>query len=130
MRVLVCGGRHFHNRAFAESYLDKLHAIYKFDCVIHGAARGGDTLAAQWASTHAIPVEAFPADWDKLGRAAGVLRNKQMIAQGQPDMVVALPGGRGTHHMRLQASQAGLLVIDLDVERVRKMVEKAYGALK
>ncbi len=41
-----------------------------------------------------IPVMTFPADREKHGRAAGPIRNKQMLEEGKPDLVAAFPGGR------------------------------------
>lgn len=46
--------------------------------VVSGAARGVDTWGEEWAAALNIPVHRMPADWDAHGKAAGVLRNKQM----------------------------------------------------
>ena len=29
----------------------------------------------------------YPADWDKFGRAAGPIRNQQMLDEGKPNMI-------------------------------------------
>jgi hypothetical protein len=111
MRVLVCGGRDFDD-------CDKLNIMLRSlwlscsDVIIHGAAPGADTLAGQWAHDRGIPVEAFPADWEKHGRAAGPIRNQQMLAEGKPDLVVAFPGHRGTANMVRQAREAGVRVLE------------------
>ena len=34
-------------------------------------------------------MERYPADWDRHGRQAGVIRNRQMITEGNPNLVVA-----------------------------------------
>ena len=42
-----------------------------------------------------VKTKTFSADWDRHGKAAGVIRNQVMLDKGQPDLVVALaPGGR------------------------------------
>src|SRR5690348_8540698 len=61
--------------------------------IISGAARGVDTVALDWAVINWCPSEEYPADWDTHGKAAGPIRNKQMLEEGKPDLVVAFPGG-------------------------------------
>jgi len=114
MRVLVCGGREFGDRKLLHDTLDNL--TIQPTIVIHGAARGADSLAAAWAYEKGIPTWPFPADWEQFGRSAGIKRNLQMLAQGNPDLVVAFPGGRGTQHMVDTASYRGFPVKEIHVE--------------
>lgn len=46
--------------------------------VICGMARGADLSGRTWAKFRGIPVLEMPADWDRYGRRAGILRNEQM----------------------------------------------------
>lgn len=110
MRALVCGGRTYRNREQAFSYLDQLHAKYKFTEIIAGAAVGADALAVEWAIARNIPYREFPADWDKHGDRAGRKRNIEMLTE-KPDLIVAFPGGAGTRHMITSGWQAGVPVI-------------------
>lgn len=112
-RVLVCGGRDFTDTARIHSVLDHYHAQHRFSFVIHGAAPGADSLAGQWAMLRDVAQQAFSADWEKHGRAAGPRRNAQMLAVGKPDVVIAFPGGRGTADMMRQARAAGVPVIEV-----------------
>lgn len=112
-RVLVCGGRDFHDWFVLRDALDALHAERRFDHVMTGAAPGADTLADTWARSKAIPVSRYYALWKTEGKAAGPLRNQRMLAEGKPDLVVAFPGGRGTQNMCEQAESAGVEVIRL-----------------
>lgn len=115
-RVLVCGGRDFVDYARAHAVLDHYHAESGgFSCLIQGAARGADTLAAEWADARGIRVLPFPADWDGHGRSAGHIRNAQMLREGKPDVVIAFPGGRGTDNMIDQATRAGVPVLRIPV---------------
>lgn len=41
-------------------------------------------------------------------------RNKQMLNEGKPDLVVAFPGGSGTAHMVKIAKAVGIMVIEID----------------
>jgi hypothetical protein len=103
MRVLVCGGRNYGDYVFLSSILTNIHDTTPITLIIHGAANGADSLADRWAATHHVPVRAFPADWVRHGRAAGPLRNKKMLDEGKPDVVVAFPGNKGTRNMVAQA---------------------------
>lgn len=131
MRVLVCGGRNFgaadrpqelpksyreaaeaiaaRQRAFINAVLDALPDRDQL-VIIHGAAPGADGCAAAWASANGVATRAFPADWKTHGMAAGPVRNRQMLDEGKPDLVIAFPGGAGTRNMVLQAQGAGVPV--------------------
>ena len=112
MKVLVWGGRDFQDKARVFATLDGLDPAL----VIHGGARGADSLAEKWAATRQVPCHVYPADWRRHGRAAGPIRNREMLEQSKPDLVVAFPGGRGTAHMVRIARDAGYRVIEAEAE--------------
>lgn len=106
MRVLVCGSRHFNDYELLERTLDD----YPITDIIEGEARGADRLSRKYAEERNIPVRAFPADWNKYGKGAGPIRNRQMLVEGTPDFVIAFrgPNSRGTQNMIDQARKAGV----------------------
>jgi predicted Rossmann-fold nucleotide-binding protein len=106
--ILVCGGRDFNDERFVNHILDKANAERGIIAIIQGGAKGADSLAAKWAKANRIPCKAFHADWNLHGKAAGHIRNKQMLDEGKPDAVIAFPGGAGTANMVEQARNAGL----------------------
>jgi hypothetical protein len=110
MNVLVCGGRDYADVRALNEALDAIHREINVTRLIHGAARGADSLGSAWARSRGIPAIAFPADWNKDGKAAGFVRNARMLREGGPDLVVAFPGGRGTAHMVSLAKAAGVPV--------------------
>lgn len=109
MRVIVCGGRSYDDRATLFAALDRFHAAHGITCIIQGGASGADRLAYEWAASRMIAVENIPADWKKYGRAAGPIRNRAMLAS-YPNAVIAFPGGRGTDDMKRQAREFGVPV--------------------
>lgn len=111
MRVLVCGGRAFTNEGLLGSTLEKIPDI---KTIIHGGARGADSLAGLCARLNNIEEEVYYADWDTYGKAAGYIRNKTMLEDGKPDIVVAFPGGKGTAMMVKLAREAGVEVIEVE----------------
>jgi hypothetical protein len=116
MRVLVCGGRTFTDFALLCLILDRVLGFPNRDplsvTLIHGAAPGADSLADDYARLRGIPVDKYPAEWSTFGRGAGPLRNRKMLIEGKPDLVVAFPGGRGTANMILQAKIRGVRVYE------------------
>ncbi|MEE7478466.1 SLOG family protein [Methylobacterium hispanicum] len=122
MKVLVCGGRDLdsalvwnwmeaHATELCADALDRAQQV-RITHLIQGGASGADQGAARWAEASEILVRTFAADWKQYGRAAGPLRNAQMLAEGAPDVVVAFPGGAGTADMVRKARAAGLPVVE------------------
>lgn len=105
--MAVTGGRDFTDIERVRSALSSLEP--RPTLLIHGAAQGADSLAAQVAAEMGILIEAHPADWDKHRRAAGPIRNAEMVAR-RPDLLLAFPGGKGTANMTRQAIAAGIPV--------------------
>jgi predicted Rossmann-fold nucleotide-binding protein len=112
IRVLVCGGRRYRDAMTLGSWLGGIHKDRGIAVIIEGGAGGADELARLFAEFAGIPVQTFPACWDKHGKAAGPIRNRQMLDEGKPDLVVAFPGGRGTADMVRQARAAGVEVLE------------------
>ena len=131
MRLLICGGRAYADWRRLSSVLDKIHAADPVTLVIHGDASGADRLAKIWATRRNIPQRAFPAMWGDVtglsrsqigyrkdgspySKVAGFRRNQQMLDEGNPDLVVAFPGGAGTADMRGRAFTRGVAVMDVE----------------
>lgn len=111
MKVLVCGGRDFCDDELMNDTLNEVHGTGRsITAIIQGGASGADFLAAMWATDHNVLCIGVPADWANYGKAAGPIRNRQMLEDCQPDLVLAFPGGRGTADMVRQAKKAGIKV--------------------
>lgn len=121
MKVLVCGSRHFNDYELLRKILNDMFVIIDEQpfphlpegfVLIQGGAKGTDDLADQWAATYGIASNQYNADWEKYGNAAGPIRNKQMLDEGKPDLVVAFlaAGSRGTRNMISQAKKSKIPV--------------------
>ena len=77
--------------------------------LLHGGARGADRAIGRAALQLGWSVEVLPADWRRHGRAAGPIRNRELLelaisraealssaAAPVSVLVVAFPGGAGT----------------------------------
>jgi len=115
MKALICGSRDFSDPVPIQKVIDTFSDT---DVVIHGAAPGADTLAGILAEKRGLKVLAFPADWKKYGRAAGPIRNKQMLVEGMPDRVYAFysdkKASKGTANMVMQANRAKVPVVEFE----------------
>lgn len=120
--VLVCGGRDYADAETVNRTLDQIDIERgPIRGLIHGAARGADTLAAEWqrarikaaGNRHHLWIAGHPANWGRDGKAAGPIRNQHMLDTygAAIAMVVAFPGGRGTADMVQRAERAGIPVV-------------------
>ena len=110
MKVLICGSRGYTDedlmrRVFKKLIEDGMRTL------ITGGARGADRMAEKLATEFGIPNIVIPAKWNEYGKAAGVIRNSEMLKL-EPDLVVAFFNGTtpGTRDMVKKASDAGVRV--------------------
>lgn len=121
MKVLVCGGRKFSDRDLVYKVLNIIHNGVKggIKAIIHGGASGADSIAGDWSvDVLKKDAEVYPANWNLHKTAAGPIRNRKMLKEGKPDIVVAFPGGSGTADMIKIATAAGVKVFDIEKKLV------------
>jgi len=100
MRVLITGGRDWSDDVLLRASLDKVLAKHGYFWLASGACpTGADAMAEQWAKDNEIPYMGVPARWKMHGKAAGPIRNKDMIHMVDPHAAVAFKGGTGTAGM-------------------------------
>jgi YspA, cpYpsA-related SLOG family len=119
VRVLFCGDRNWTSKEPIRKQMRKVKLANPNTVVVHGAARGADTLAADVATEFELGVEAYPAQWDRFGRGAGPIRNQQMLDSGV-DLVIAfhpnIEASKGTKDMVKRARKAKIPVILVEGE--------------
>lgn len=124
MRVLCCGDRHWESFEIIERELKKLD---KDTIIIQGCADGADKkcryiarilylkLLSSKDNHDVLNNPGFPANWKRYGRAAGLIRNIQMLDEGNPDLVLAfhtnIENSKGTKNMIEQAKKRGIKVV-------------------
>lgn len=117
--IIVCGSRDtmYHKDPFYREQifhsLDVCLELYHFNFVATGGQTGIDTVAREWAVGHKIENKEFYADWPQWGRAAGPIRNKKMLEEITPELVIAFPGGLGTSSMKALARAIKVPVVEL-----------------
>lgn len=109
--VLVTGSRTWTDQACVEDALDELLISYGSLVLIHGACpKGVDAMADQWGRRRAsVLIDRYPAQWSEHGKAAGPMRNIEMVQTG-PDLCLAfiLNNSRGASHCLKAAQRAGV----------------------
>lgn len=101
-RVVVAGCRNYENYDEAKCYIEYyVKDIKKENTLIFvsGGCRGADMLGERYAKENGYKTERFPADWEKYGKAAGPMRNREMAEAA--DYVICFWDGKslGTKSM-------------------------------
>ena len=107
MKLLVCGDRNWGSNLIIRMWLDYLNP----SLVIEGESRGADLISRKVAEEMGIKVDPYPARWEEYGRAAGPIRNREMLDQN-PDLVLAfhfdITQSKGTADTLFEAERRGI----------------------
>lgn len=108
-RVLITGSREWPYPTVIENVLDDLWNEIGPYILVHGAARGADTIGSEHHEWNMRPTEAHPANWTKYGKRAGYIRNATMVERGA-DICVAFiyEESRGATMCANLAEKAGI----------------------
>lgn len=116
MIIVVTGGRNYTDYTRVCRTLDAEAGPDGPRFILHGACRGADLLAAQWADFNEVDEIRMPARWSE-GLQAGPERNRRMLkfakelaTPGERLMLIAFPGGRGTASCVREANMLGVEV--------------------
>ncbi len=76
--LLVAGTRTYENYDEFSYVMDYLDQNLKTIEIVHGGAKGADSMADRYAKEHNLLLKVFPANWDLYGKQAGYIRNREM----------------------------------------------------
>lgn len=116
MRLLVTGSREWDDYPLMfQTLTEYLRDDLNLEAVlVHGdCPTGADRMAARIWEITGRPVEPHPADWDKHGKAAGPIRNQEMVDLGADQCIAFFKigaGNKGTAHCASAARKAGIPV--------------------
>ncbi len=127
MNIGVVGSRSFNDYPLLEKTLNEIISNIQQTrrvgreepiTIISGGANGADTWAEIYSIKHNCELQVFEAEWDKYGKKAGPMRNKQIVEAS--DMIVAFWDGesKGTLNTIQEAGKRGSKV-DLRIIRFR-----------
>jgi hypothetical protein len=121
--VIACGGRTYTDVTMVKAVFDSIHAVTPITLMVEGGQTGADRLAEMWAINNGVRFKRERADWKRHGnKYAGPIRNKKMLDDYDPDLVVCFPGGNGTRNMRMQALAASETARGLGLKSVKLIV--------
>lgn len=110
-RIQITGGREYTDKDTIKRVLREY--IPDYCIIVHGDCSGADKLCGEVGTSLGFEVEVFPALWNKYGRAAGNLRNIQML-DNNPNIVLVfhpcLEKSKGTKHCATEAKKRNLLI--------------------
>ncbi len=112
-RLIIAGSRNTENagnkleRAIKEHLIDST----KVECIISGGSGTVDFAAEALARKWQVPMLTVNARWDKLGRAAGPIRNQQMAKLGTILLVIHDGKSPGTKSMIDCATRENLNIL-------------------
>lgn len=100
MKLMICGSRSIQNSSWVFNHIKDCIKTFNTSTItiIEGEARGVDTIAKLFAKRHNIPIESYPADWDKYGKAAGYIRNEIMVKACDFCLILWDGKSHGTKH--------------------------------
>ena len=108
--AIICGGRDYIPTGSILKRFREALAEHEVRTIHHGDARGVDRYVGKVCENWGYRVVRHPADWERHGRAAGMIRNGEMLDELGVAVVFAFQGGVGTADMERRAQQAGVLV--------------------
>lgn len=109
-RLLISGSRKWDLPVTLKMLIHNVWTVYPELTIVHGdCPQGADAMAREFAEEYGIPEERYPADWKTYGKAAGYIRNKQMV-DTKPDYAIFFIRGesRGTKNCLELAREAGI----------------------
>lgn len=110
-RVAIVGSRDYPHLEHVASYVNRLpmNAV-----IVSGGAKGVDTAAEMAAKARRMKTVIYPADWDTHGKAAGFIRNQDIVNAADRLVAFSHNSSRGTNHSIQLARQAGKPVLVFD----------------
>lgn len=130
IKVIIAGSRTYKDYTTLSDIVDYIFRQYLYKKgfkqenieIVCGKAKGADTIGETYAKNNNFQIRYFPADWDKFGKSAGYIRNKQMAEyasyrKGYGALIAFWDGkSKGTMHMINLAKEYGLKVFVYNYE--------------
>lgn len=137
-RIIICGGRHFTNYSCLDTVVDQVLLDLDLDFdeieIVSGHCSGADQLGETYAETNGISYSTFPAQWSIYGKAAGPIRNSEMIkyaSDSEIPVVIAFisPNTRGTNDTVSKAKKLGFKVYVTEYDNIEASVS-IFGGIR
>ena len=112
MQVAVIGSRGFDDYELVSKTLSNIDITL----LISGGAKGSDSLGERYANENNIETLIFKPDWEKHGKAAGMIRNTDIV--NNAELIIAFWDeiSKGTKDSITKAKKLGkkILVVNIN----------------
>lgn len=112
-KVIIAGSRSFADyeklKSVCDSILPNLYSEPRIS-ILSGTSSGSDSLGERYAKERGYTLNRYPADWKRYGKAAGPIRNRQMVKDADAAIVFWDGQSRGTKNLIEEANRHGLKV--------------------
>jgi hypothetical protein len=118
MKLIIAGSRGIDARiAFYYTYKWQAKNHLEVTELISGTASGPDRVPLLMKGLGSnVPVKEFPADWNKYGKRAGMLRNLEMAKYADALLLIWDGESRGSANMKLEMERLGKPVHEIIVK--------------
>ena len=110
--LIVAGSRTMDDYSFVHKEIQKFiksNCFVKDISIISGHAKGVDLLGERFAKNNNLNLIILPARWEKFGKRAGYLRNRDMADLATHCLVICENNSKGSRHMYNIAKSKGLI---------------------
>lgn len=113
-RVIIAGTRSFTDYALLERYCNTV--LYNKQMtgekiiILSGHCRGVDVLGERYANSKGYQVELYPAEWERYGKRAGIIRNEIMVQRAEALIAIWDGQSHGTQNIIKLAERYGLKI--------------------
>ena len=105
-KVIICGSRAIKTTDLVVECIK--NSSFNPTEVICGGAEGVDKIAEIWAKANNIPCKLFLPDYSEYDRAAPIIRNIEMLKEGEALIAIWDGFSMGTKHMITRATKMGM----------------------
>ncbi|MEX0660500.1 MAG: DUF2493 domain-containing protein [Balneolaceae bacterium] len=109
-KLIIAGSRSFKNYETLCRVCDFYLQNKKEVLIISGGARGADALGLRYAKENQLPVKIYKPNWQKYGRAGGIVRNLEMANNAHGLLAFWNGASSGTKNMLQQAQKKELKI--------------------
>lgn len=116
IKLAIVGGRDYDDYAkFCQIVDDHIKDIGQPNHIVSGGAKGIDTFAETYAKEHNIPIIIFKPDWNLHGKAAGIIRNTDIISESTHVLALPTKSSKGTYDSIKKAKNMNKILKVVDV---------------
>ena len=101
MKFGIVGSRTIKDRSIIPRAIEMIkesRSKFKITKIVSGGAIGVDTMAEKYADRNEIDKKIFEADWEKLGKKAGYIRNEEIVEYCDELLIIWDGKSKGTKH--------------------------------